>query len=604
MSTNPAAQSGDMGNSPLRMPLSPRAVSPTPPIQKQIRRKHSFVLRGDSSEEIPSPHDSIFEAYYFSAANSEESSHKIELVSISKHDIPGATVDSGGNDENSRQLTTPANPCFVDDIEFRYGHGTVLETITEQKSCNTIRETARTKSADDLPKFPSLTHRDSFVLAKTPRRKHSFSVDDLALIKQNYHEACAMIEREIRKPLPVHKIYAQPKNPIHPPVYRPPTPPGMPSWTAAQNLSPRVRGTHNQPSVQNRLQRFLHLPASGITLSSRVPAANLTRSVSAPLHARIAPRFRPPRSVYGPIDRHPFLNAPVAKVVELPPTAPPADPASGGARTGSRLPKPSGKRKLGQRVRFTPSATARDSEMMSLQAAIVSTTAAAVHPLAPVEATPIDTRSLTALPHCPHRKGRREALKVHKISLNHHGSLPPSNEYLPLPVQSPPREDSTSRCLSPLPSPTNPFSLASSRNNSLNTVDSGIFDSQPSCTTSFSSTTHLMTGALRPISPTPDSEYFRTSYTREPENSFPQKEPWCWKCNVEKVFAKMDQMWMQSAGCFCIVCCGVDLDDDMSLSRGNGLTSSVHHNVPGRRFGQEVVGPRRVILDETPAGTL
>jgi hypothetical protein len=597
MSTNPAARLDGMGNSPLRVPLGPGAVSPTPPMQKQVRRKHSFVLCGDSSEELPSPHESIFEACYFSAANSEESSHKIELISLPKQESPGATNDSAGNDENSRQLTTPANPYSVDDIEFRYGRGTVLETITEQKSCNTMREIARTKSADDIPKFPFLSHRDNFVLAKTPRRKHSFSVDDLALIKQNYHEACAMIEREICKPLLVHEIYAQPKDPIHPPVYRPPTPPGMPSWTASQNLPPRVRDPDNQPAVQNRFQRFLHLPASGIALSSRVPSANLTRSVSAPLPARIAPRFRPPKSAYGPIDRHPFLNAPVAKVVEIPPSVSPTARTSGSAQTGSRLPKSPGKRKLGQRVRFTPSATARDSEMMSLQTAIVSTSATAVHPLPPVEATPITKHSLPALPRCPHRKGRRETLKGLKNSLNHDGSSPQSNEYLLLPDQSPPCRGSTSRCSSPINSST----LNSSRNNSFNPADSSILDSQPSHTTSFSSTTHLMTGALRSISPISTSESFQT---REPKNMISPEEPWCWKCNLEKAFAKVDRLWTQSAGCVCIVCCGFDIDDDMSASRGNGATRSTHYNVPGGMFGQELIGPRRVISEETPAAML
>jgi hypothetical protein len=597
MSTNSAARLDGMENSPLRVPLVPRAVSPTPPMQKQVRRKHSFVLRGDSSEELPSPHESIFEAYYFSAANSEESSHKVELISLPKHETPGATNDSVGNDGNGRQLITPASPYSVDDIEFRYGYGTVLETITEQKSCNTMREFARTKSADDIPKFPFLSCRDSFMLGKTPRRKHSFSVDDLALIKQNYHEACAMIEREICKPLPVHEIYAQPKDPIHPPVHRPPTPPGMPSWTASQNLPPRVRGSNNQHAVQNRFRRFLHLPASGIALSSRVPSANPTRSVSAPLPARIAPRFRPPRSAYGPIDRHPFLNAPVAKVVEIPRSVSPTAPTSGSAQTGSRLPKPSGKRKLGQRVRFTPSATARDSEMMSLQAAIVSTSATAVHPLTPVEATSIANHSLAALPHCPHRKGRQESLKRLKNSLNHDGSSSPSNEYLPLPDQSPPCEGPTSRCSSPI----NPSSLNSSRNNSFNAADSGILDSQPSRTTSFSSATHLMTGALRSISPTSTLE---SSQTREPKNMVSPKGPWCWKCNLEKAFTKVDRLWTQSAGCFCIVCCGVDIEDDMSASRGNGATRRTHHNVPGRMFGQELIGPRRVISEETPAGML
>jgi hypothetical protein len=582
--------------------LGPRAISPVPPTQKQVRRKSSFVLRVDSSEDYPSPHDSIFEAYHFSAANSEESDYRIGLVPISKQNAPSATNESAGNDENNRQLTASTNTYAVDDIKFRYGHGTVLETITEQKSSNTMRTLAQTKSADELPKFPSLSHCDSFELAKSPRRKHSFSVDDLALINRNYHEACAMIERETRKPLPVHEIYAQPKTPIHPPVYRPLTPPGMPSWTAAQILPTRVRGSNNQPENQNRLQRFLNLPASGITHSSRVPtpdSSSRNRTVSAPVTGRIAPRFRPPRSAYGPIDRHPFVNAPVAKVVDVPPSAPPATPTSSGNQTGTKLPKPTGKRKLGQRVRFTPSATERDSEMVSLQAAIVSTSAAAVHPLAPIQAS----SNATNQPHCPHRKGRQEALKN---SLNHDGSSPLSNEYLPVPVHSPPRQDSSllPQIPTPTPSSADPGSLASSRHNSFNTRDAQFVDSEPSHIAFFSSTTRLMTGALRSSSPPPDPESCQVSNTSCSNNITPQREPWCWKCAVEKGFAKLDQWWMQSASCLCIICCGVDIDDDLSLSRGSGGTGSVRHDIPGRAFGQERLRPRRVALDQTPVVVL
>jgi hypothetical protein len=83
----------------LRSPL--RMMSPSMP--KQVRRKSSFILRGDSSEDFPSPHDSIFEAYSFSAANSDESSHKVELVSISQHS-PGAMNGVAVTDENATQL--------------------------------------------------------------------------------------------------------------------------------------------------------------------------------------------------------------------------------------------------------------------------------------------------------------------------------------------------------------------------------------------------------------------------------------------------------------------------------------------------------------------
>jgi hypothetical protein len=590
MSTNPAARPGDSGTTSLRTPL--RAISP--PTQKQVRRKSSRILRGDSSEDYPSPHDSIFEAYFVSAANSEESNHKIELVSIAQHN-PGAENEPAGTAENNRQLTGPAGTLPIADVEFRYGRGTVLETITEQKSSNTMRTLARAKSADGFSKIPFLNHCDSFEVAKSPRRKQSFSVDDLALIQRNYHEACAMIERETRKPLPVHEIYAQPKNPIHAPVYRPPTPPGMPSWTAAQNLPRQTGGSNNTPGVQNRLQRFLNLPASGITFSSRVP----TRTVSTPLPSRVAPRFRPPRSAYGPIDRHPFVTAPVAKANQMPPSVPPTTSSSSGIQMGTRLPKPTGKRKLGKRVRFTPSATARDSEMASLQTAIMTTSSSAMHPLALAQVTPDIAHSLPT-PRCPHRKGRREVVKMLRNSLSRDNTVTPSNEYLSLSDQAPPRSSSTlfPQASTPILSPTYPVSLPSSRQASLNTADTPFSDSQPSRSTSLSSTAHLLARIGRSSSPTPSS-FDPTS----PGSTASTKETWCWKCSVEKGINKIDHWWMQSTSCMCIVCFGVDVDDDMSLRQSAGVAHASRHEVPGGLPGQEIVRPRRVVLEHTPVVT-
>src|SRR6187402_549929 len=202
------------GSSPERSPLRQRIVTPTStPSQKRIRRKGSFVRQPDSSEDYPSPHDSIFEALCLSATNSEESSHKIELVDILH--IPAGR----GNDENHRE-SSASNPNPESNSQFKYGRGTVLDTITEQRSFATIR-TGRTKSADNSPNVSRLGHCDSFVFAKGPRRKLSFSVDDVEVIKRNYHEACALIERETKPTLFVPEIYAKPRTPLHGPPDRP-----------------------------------------------------------------------------------------------------------------------------------------------------------------------------------------------------------------------------------------------------------------------------------------------------------------------------------------------------------------------------------------------
>ena len=103
--------------------------------------------------------------------------------------------------ELQKANTRPANhenERTVRDEEFRYGRGTVLDTIAEKHSNGTIRSLARPRSADNVCNIPFLAHRDSFIVTKSPRRKHSFSVDDVQLINRSYHEMC-------------HEIYASPK---------------------------------------------------------------------------------------------------------------------------------------------------------------------------------------------------------------------------------------------------------------------------------------------------------------------------------------------------------------------------------------------------------
>jgi hypothetical protein len=93
------------------------------------------------------------------------------------------------NDENGRTIK---------DVDFLYGRGTVLNTIAEKHSNGTIRSLGIPRPTDGANNIPFLGHRDSFLVAKSPRRKHSFSLDDLHLINRSYHEVC-------------HEIYASPK---------------------------------------------------------------------------------------------------------------------------------------------------------------------------------------------------------------------------------------------------------------------------------------------------------------------------------------------------------------------------------------------------------
>ncbi|KAG4436563.1 hypothetical protein IFR05_007958 [Cadophora sp. M221] len=544
----------DLGSSSSRSPLRQRSITPTP--KNTIRRKGSFIRLPDSSEDLPSSHESIFEAFCFSA--SEASSHQAEIIDIPSR-IPRPVKR---NDENSRGVSSSS---YIDTIHFRYGYGTALDTITEQKSFTTIRSKARTKSADNSPSIPFLGHRDSFIIAKTPRRQISFSLDDLAEIKRSYHDACAVIEQEICKSLLAQEVYAEPKAPIQGPPDRPPTPPGMPSWTESQILAiPRRRPSQApQAPRQNMIQRFFNLSGTTTTLPDQTPEER-NRTVSAPVPGRAAPRFRPPKSVYGPIDQHPFAKAPIAKIQSDPPLA---------------IPKPRGKRlQKEQRVRFTPSATARDSEVNILQAAIESTTATALNPFQPFPAVvrPPPTKV------CHHQKtsGSTTTSEKPKVAT----VIEYSARLSPLPYH---RDDEESPCVpaasSDLPVPPSTPSQAE--------LDAMcVLDSSRDRVTSVSSTTFLMSGGLRAPTPPP--------IVTEPEIPELKREQWCWKCTLQSAFGKLDDWWIKSAGCVCFVCCGFDIDEDGNVS--SGTLHSYNATLRGG-YGDEMVGPRMIILNQTPA---
>ncbi|KAF7961123.1 hypothetical protein EAE96_000790 [Botrytis aclada] len=453
---NPSSPTGS------RNPLLPRTTSPQQMWANNIRCKGSFIRAvPDSSEESPlSSDNSIFEAFLFSNSNSEDSVHKSDTLTRYKQ---AAREVSPPHDENMKQTSISTQPDTRTTTEFLYGHGTVLDTITEQKSYGTMRSVTRTKSADDISTIrsttgtksadgistsPLLGHRDSFTIAKNrPRHKQSFSLDDIWCIKDSYHEACAMIDQAARRRLSIHEVYAKPKEPLLAPPERPDTPPGCPSWTEAQRPGPRQ---HLVPH-HTRLQRLLRMPSSGLTLSPTPARSFFTgRVVSAPGLTRLPPRFRAPRSVYAAIDTHPFSNAPVHKIdpetsIEAPrpivapilshhprtsslPSATPLTSANSSAKG-----KGKGKAKS-KFVRFTPSATARDSEILNLQHAIEATSSTALHPLVDHN---YDFHSVPIkMPKCPHRKGRKQAMNEVNQRFNppvNTYQAPITNQYLPLP---------------------------------------------------------------------------------------------------------------------------------------------------------------------------
>jgi hypothetical protein len=578
----------DLGSITSRKPLQPRSSSPILSMPKRIRRKNSFVRRPDSSEDYPSPHDSIYEAVYISATNSDSSGNRIELIDIPPR-RPGTIAHKGAQNDENMKTPDVLVISSIEQIEFRYGWGTPLETITEKRSSGTIRTIGRTKSADDLPNAPFLGHRDNFTLARNPRRKASFSFDDLILVQKSYHEACATIERQTFK-LPIDEVYAEPKSPVRAPPDRPPTPEGMPSWTASQNMP--IRPIPPRP-VQNVFQRFFGLPASGITLSSRIPQTGTNphnRFVSAPVRDRMAPRFRPPRSAYAPIDQHPFANAPVAQV-KTDSQAQPAQSSQLGTTSAIARPKKAKTKRKLQRVRFTPSATARDSEMLNLQAAIESTTSLAIHPLATPFSTPSNSVGAEAsVPVCPHQRLKAPI----NIAANIDSPVSTPANGLTLPPATGDHRDvtpnSTSHARLTVPNFVRNFGSSQAANSSLSLVT----DDPRSRTTSHSSTAWLMSGGLRsPSGSTAPIQVTTQASVRKP------RKPFCWRCACGQAGEKICHWWKSSVNCLCFVCCGYDLEEDVT-------THNPTPGYPGYRpysqgnSSQDYFTARRLTSDQHP----
>ncbi|KAL5346374.1 hypothetical protein ACLOAV_008644 [Pseudogymnoascus australis] len=418
----------------IRSPLLPHTntnpVTIPAKSAKQISRKTSFARRLDSSESVPSSHGSIFAAEYVSPHSSEDGGYKIEKwQAISSSTRPSATEEQlppllVGNDENSGVGLPVGNTPIL------YGHGTPLTTIVEQKSSSAtlrtistpspVRTLTRPRSTSDLSSSSASAYvqkhppkaspiRGEFSISGMIHRLASFSDEDVGSIKLSWPEGYDPIANtpkgavksstdggpsEVRETA-FREIYAQPLSPIQPPIERPATPPGMPSWTAAQQQrrpravsSPPVRtgGFHRATARVQSFFGYEPLIRAGNRASGSASGHGLCgawdivpsrrRCVSMPNTAASgAPRFRPPRSGHGitSLEMHPFARAEArpstARTQEATTTRrriSSAPAAAGGSRSSRRssepVParpvKPKGKRKPGQRVRFTSSTAA------------------------------------------------------------------------------------------------------------------------------------------------------------------------------------------------------------------------------------------------------
>jgi len=456
-----------------------------PPVN-HVRRKPSFHGRAhiNSSDEVPSLNDSIYEAYHISNTNSEETIPTPNLESWLTATVHGLNLPTSkvrnttqntfenrvhAGDENSSPLPASSDALAVGDTSFRYGKGTTLSTITEKKSTGTI-------ATMDCKVSCSLS-------SNYPRRKKSFSTGDIAPVSGSYHKVISMIENQTQ---PIREVYAEPKFPLTDPPIRASTPPGMPSWEQHQRGRTHTYGA--QKSRPNLFRRIFAVPASSrLTFTSNstdsTPRTNPTMT-----------RFRPPRSAYGPINQHPFHRAPTAKPCVVPEqalgTATAANPAIGLElrQTQPRCPgrsKTIGKRKSGLSLTLTPTAAPLAGSITVRTNIDGSTAYQPIPTLSHLAFIPPPSYILPKQKPCTHRFGQKS------LSAPGHPTSSRCSQYEQLVEDRP--------FLEPLSHPWR--SRSPSRQSSEGAIpDPRAFENIDS----ISSSTHLMTGAISPgLPPSP-----------------------------------------------------------------------------------------------------
>ncbi len=249
------------------------------------------------------------------------------------------------------------------------------------------------------------------------------------------------------------------------------------------------------------------------------------RTVSAPV-LRVAPRFRPPRSAHGMsrLEAHPFARA---EVMPFKSDAVESAAASGASVAGAALVLPpgtvhqvnvngraKGKRKSGQRVRFTPS------------------TADGVATGSEERATEPDVRV------CPHKKSgkfsgeERRSSDVQMLEVAPHPQ--PPRPALSIPPQE---------------------SLVHNSNPASPTISDPLANSQ----------TLLLSERCQALPLTRLSGDTMTLLTPVESSFKPRSE--CWRCRAEAVAEKLDDMWEKGTRWCCWYCCGIEVDE---MKLGNG----------------------------------
>ncbi len=199
---------------------------------KQIRRKVSvraFHPHVDSSESFPSEHSSIFEALW---TNPSVESFDTRANTSAPGDPPASPEKSTTSNDFLQPQRTTSPTTHPRTIHIP----TQLTTITEQKSLATLRPQPSLLSHLSKPTAP-------------PRRKTSFSLDDLSLFRPAHsktqpHHLLNPSSDDETTPIPPPPTY--PNTPHHPPPHRTPTPPGLPTFNTPQAIhyrlpAPRLR---------------------------------------------------------------------------------------------------------------------------------------------------------------------------------------------------------------------------------------------------------------------------------------------------------------------------------------------------------------------------
>ncbi|KAK4981793.1 hypothetical protein LTR66_009705 [Elasticomyces elasticus] len=289
-------------------PLSDRSNTQCSPSSTNILLQNKASKRGlfsnlDSSESIPSEHDSLVDAWRW---------HLSERSNPENDDSVSST-----NGTLTRKVTysfsdiIDALPTFLNNPQ-----GTQLTTIIEQRSYTTLRTTRSSTRVQQV---------------SPDKRIASLSLDELAfhkLHKRPRIPELSPISSEGTDAIGERPFTLQPRSPPFQPPERVKTPDGYPRWPgdlAAPPPRPQPRYTSSRAALID----FLHCRATASQVSPTV-ASTVSRRFG---YQQDTPRrvgrayWRPPNSGHmtpGFADEHPFQHAPVASPVSrLPQNVPP-----------------------------------------------------------------------------------------------------------------------------------------------------------------------------------------------------------------------------------------------------------------------------------------